>query len=63
MRLDRTASLSRHPRLRAARAIHDKAVELDLELPIISEVYRVLYDGKHPRDAVRDLEKRPQGYE
>jgi glycerol-3-phosphate dehydrogenase (NAD(P)+) len=49
--------------LRAARAIHDKAIGLGLELPIIEEVYRVLYEDKDPRDAVRDLEKRPQGHE
>jgi glycerol-3-phosphate dehydrogenase (NAD(P)+) len=49
--------------LRAARAIHSKAAELDLDLPIITEVYRVLYEGKNPQDAVRDLESRPQGHE
>ncbi|MCP4470290.1 MAG: NAD(P)-dependent glycerol-3-phosphate dehydrogenase [Gammaproteobacteria bacterium] len=49
--------------LRAAKAIHGKAIQLGLDLPIIEEVYRVLYDGKDPRDAVRDLEKRPQGRE
>jgi glycerol-3-phosphate dehydrogenase (NAD(P)+) len=49
--------------LRAARAIHSKAAELDLDLPIITEVYRVLYKGKNPQDAVRDLESRPQGHE
>jgi glycerol-3-phosphate dehydrogenase (NAD(P)+) len=49
--------------LRAAKAIHSKAKKLGLDLPIIEEVYRVLYDGKDPRDAVRDLEKRPQGHE
>ena len=49
--------------LRAARAIHDKAMQLGLDLPIIEEVYRVLYEGKNPQDAVRDLEKRPQGHE
>lgn len=49
--------------LRAARAIYHKAQELGLELPIIDEVYRVLYEGKNPHDAVRDLESRPQGHE
>jgi glycerol-3-phosphate dehydrogenase (NAD(P)+) len=49
--------------LRAAKAIHDKGVRLGLDLPIIEEVYRVLYDAKNPRDAVRDLEGRPQGHE
>ena len=49
--------------LRAANAIYNKARELELDLPIIEEVYRVLYDGKDPHDAVRDLESRPQGHE
>ena len=49
--------------LRAAKAIYNKAKELELDLPIIEEVYRVLYEGKNPQDAVRDLENRPQGRE
>jgi len=49
--------------LRAAKAIHNKALQLELDLPIIREVYRVLYDNKNPQDAVVDLEKRPQGQE
>jgi glycerol-3-phosphate dehydrogenase (NAD(P)+) len=49
--------------LRAAKAIHNKAIQLGLDLPITREVYRVLYEGKNPQDAVRDLEKRPQGPE
>lgn len=49
--------------LRAARAIHDKARQLQLDLPILTEVYRLLYENKDPLDAVRDLENRPQGQE
>lgn len=49
--------------LRAARAIYHKSKQLGLELPIIDEVYHVLYDDKNPHDAVRDLESRPQGQE
>jgi len=49
--------------LRAAKAIYNKAKKLELDLPIIEEVYRVLYEGKNPQDAVRDLESRPQGHE
>ena len=47
--------------LRAAKAIFNKARQLQLDLPIFEEVYRVLYEGKDPRDAVRDLESRPRG--
>ncbi len=49
--------------LRATKAVYEKGLELGLDLPIIEEVYRVLYDDKNPRDAVRDLENRPQGRE
>ena len=49
--------------LRAAKAVYEKAGALGLELPIIDEVYRVLYENKNPQDAVRDLESRPQGHE
>ncbi len=49
--------------LRAAKAIYNKARQLELDLPIIEEVYRVLYESKDPQAAVRDLESRPQGCE
>jgi glycerol-3-phosphate dehydrogenase (NAD(P)+) len=49
--------------LRAARAIYEKARQLQLEMPITNEVYRVLYENKNPQDAVSDLENRPQGQE
>ena len=49
--------------LRAAKAIYLKAQKLGLDLPIIETVYRVLYEGKSPQDAVADLESRPQGPE
>ncbi len=46
--------------LRAARAIFLLSLELGLELPIMEQVYRVLYDGIKPIDAVQNLENRPQ---
>ncbi len=49
--------------LRAAKAVYHKTAELGLDLAILAEVYRVLYEGKDPHDAVRDLESRPQGHE
>ena len=48
---------------RAARAVYNKMREYDLDLPIIEETYHVLYDDKPPREAVHDLENRPQGHE
>ncbi len=46
--------------LRAARAIFLLSQELGLDLPIMEQVYRVLYDGIKPVDAVQNLENRPQ---
>ena len=46
--------------LRAARAIYLLSRELEIELPIMEQVYRVLYEAKTPMDAVTDLENRPQ---
>jgi len=45
---------------RAARAIFLLSQALTLELPIMEQVYRVLYDGVKPLDAVQSLENRPQ---
>jgi len=45
--------------VRAARAIYHMSKELDLELPIMAQVYHVLYEGKKPLDAVKSLENRP----
>lgn len=49
--------------LRAARAIYLLSQELKLELPIMEQVYRVLYESVKPIDAVESLEKRPQRQE
>lgn len=38
-----------------ARSIHDRATSLSLDLPIMTEVYRVLYEQKPPLQAVNDL--------
>jgi len=46
--------------LRAASAVFKMSRELDLELPIMEQVYRVLYEGVTPLDAVKSLENRPQ---
>lgn len=37
------------------RSVHDQAAKLGIEMPITSEVYRVLDEGKDPRTAVTDL--------
>lgn len=46
--------------LRAARAIYLLSQELKLELPIMEQVYRVLYEDVKPVEAVQNLENRPQ---
>jgi glycerol-3-phosphate dehydrogenase (NAD(P)+) len=38
-----------------ARAVHERAGALGVDMPITAEIYRVLYEGKQPRDAVNDL--------
>jgi glycerol-3-phosphate dehydrogenase (NAD(P)+) len=37
------------------RSVHDKAAKMGIAMPITSEVYRVLYEGKDPLAAVNDL--------
>lgn len=43
---------------RAARAVYDIAKQRNVSLPIIDQVYQVLYRGKSIIEAVNDLEKR-----
>lgn len=38
-----------------ARAVHMHAAALGIETPIMGEMYRVLYEGKSPREAAADL--------
>jgi glycerol-3-phosphate dehydrogenase (NAD(P)+) len=46
--------------LRAAKAIYLIAQAMLIELPIMEQIYHVLYNNKNPRDAVKALEERPQ---
>ena len=41
--------------VKAARAVHDVAVKLGIEMPIVDQVYRILYEGLTPREAVEAL--------
>lgn len=45
--------------VRTAKSAHQLAQKLDVELPIINEVYRVLFEGKSPKQAVHDVLTRP----
>lgn len=38
-----------------ARSVHQKSLQMGLEMPITSEIYRVLYEDKDPLTAVNDL--------
>jgi glycerol-3-phosphate dehydrogenase (NAD(P)+) len=37
------------------RSVHDRAAQLGIDMPITTEVYRVLYENKSPRAAVNEL--------
>ena len=43
----------------AARALHDVSARHGVEMPLSESVYRVLYTGVAPREAVRELMTRP----
>ncbi len=43
----------------AARALHEVAARQGVEMPLSESVYRVLYDLVPPREAVRELMRRP----
>lgn len=40
------------------RAAHALAVREGIEMPIVAEVHSVLFEGRHPKEAVRNLMKR-----
>ncbi len=49
--------------VKTTRSAHALARRHGLELPIIEEVYKVLFDGKDPKQAVQDLMERAPGDE
>ncbi len=44
--------------VRNTRSVHSLAVRLGVEMPIVDQMYQVLYGGKKPAAAVRDLMQR-----
>ncbi|MDJ0748084.1 MAG: NAD(P)H-dependent glycerol-3-phosphate dehydrogenase [Woeseiaceae bacterium] len=44
--------------VKAAKAVHEVAEQLDIEMPIVNQVYRIIYEGVAPRDAVEALMNR-----
>ena len=49
--------------VKAARAVHLQARRLGVDMPIVEQVYRILYEGVEPREAVRALMSRSSGAE
>lgn len=41
--------------VQAAKAVHEQARRLGVDMPIVAHIYRVLFDGLAPEDAVKDL--------
>ena len=39
----------------AAKAVHEVADKMDVEMPICQQIYRTLYEGASPKDAVKVL--------
>jgi glycerol-3-phosphate dehydrogenase (NAD(P)+) len=44
--------------VKTAKAARDLARKYSIEMPIVDEVYQLLYEGKDPKHAVQDLMKR-----
>jgi glycerol-3-phosphate dehydrogenase (NAD(P)+) len=42
-----------------ARSAYDLSKKYKVDMPIITEIYRVLYENKDPKQAIRDLMTRP----
>ena len=47
----------------STKCAYELARQRGVEMPIISETYRVLYEGKNIQDAIRDLMERPKRHE
>jgi glycerol-3-phosphate dehydrogenase (NAD(P)+) len=45
------------------RSVHERARQLGVEMPIVTEIYRVLYENKQPLTAVGDLMLRRRTHE
>jgi glycerol-3-phosphate dehydrogenase (NAD(P)+) len=45
--------------VRTTRAAVDLGRRTDVELPIIESTFGILFEGKHPREAINDLMSRP----
>ena len=41
--------------IKTARSAYNLAAKMGVEMPIVAEVYHIIYNGKEPREAVKDL--------
>ena len=41
--------------VRTAKVVHDVAHEKGIDMPIIEEIYKVLYEDKDPKESAKDL--------
>jgi glycerol-3-phosphate dehydrogenase (NAD(P)+) len=49
--------------VKTAKSAYDLATRLGVDVPITEQVYRVLYENKSPKAAMKDLLARPLGPE
>ncbi len=49
--------------VKTARSVHALARRMEVEMPICEQVYKVLYEDKDPKMAVRDLMDRDLRHE
>lgn len=47
----------------AAKIVHDEALKNNIEMPITTEVYKVFYEDKNPKEAILDLMRRDLKHE
>lgn len=48
---------------RAAKSAYELSQKQNVDMPIITEIYKVLYEDKSPENAIRDLMGRPKRHE
>jgi glycerol-3-phosphate dehydrogenase (NAD(P)+) len=41
--------------IRTARSAYELAKKTEVDMPIANQVYQILYEGKNPNEAVKDL--------
>jgi glycerol-3-phosphate dehydrogenase (NAD(P)+) len=41
--------------IKTARSAYELAKKIEVDMPIANQVYQILYEGKNPNEAVKDL--------